>query len=108
MTGGCGPVLGGTGTLPFLIGMAWFEDESLRIEQLLLQRPGEEAPIPAELREQAANLLPPSNMRPRVVLRFAAAQVEYQSEGIPWSHIDFKDNAAVSEQQEQEQQQQQQ
>ncbi|CAN0533494.1 unnamed protein product, partial [Scytosiphon promiscuus] len=22
-------------------------------------------------------------------------QVEYQEEGIPWSHIDFQDNAAV-------------
>ena len=27
---------------------------------------------------------------------FKTVQVEYQSEGIPWSHIDFKDNAAVS------------
>lgn len=43
---------GGTGTLPFLIGMAWFEDESLRIEQLLLRRPGEERPLLARLAER--------------------------------------------------------
>jgi hypothetical protein len=33
-------------------------------------RPGEEG-IPEELREQAANVLPPVEMRPRIVLRFA-------------------------------------
>jgi uncharacterized protein YprB with RNaseH-like and TPR domain len=44
---------GGTGTLPFLIGLAWFEDESLRVEQLLLPRPGAEAPM---LREVAARI----------------------------------------------------
>jgi hypothetical protein len=43
---------GGTGTLPFLIGMAWFEDESLKIEQLLLRRPGEEAPMLTRLAER--------------------------------------------------------
>ncbi|MGF1468178.1 MAG: ribonuclease H-like domain-containing protein, partial [Sandaracinaceae bacterium] len=43
---------GGTGTLPFLIGMAWFEDESLRVEQLLLRRPGEEGPMLARLAER--------------------------------------------------------
>lgn len=36
---------GGTGTLAFLIGIAWFEDESLRIQQLFLRRPGEEVPM---------------------------------------------------------------
>jgi uncharacterized protein YprB with RNaseH-like and TPR domain len=36
---------GGTGTIAFLIGLAWFEDESLRIQQLFLRRPGEEAPM---------------------------------------------------------------
>jgi uncharacterized protein YprB with RNaseH-like and TPR domain len=45
---------GGTGTLPFLIGMAWFEDESLHVEQLLLRRPGEEAPMLARLAERMA------------------------------------------------------
>jgi uncharacterized protein YprB with RNaseH-like and TPR domain len=43
---------GGTGTLPFLIGMAWFEDESLKVEQLLLRRPGEEAPMLTRLAER--------------------------------------------------------
>lgn len=45
---------GGTGTLPFLIGMAWFEDEGLRIEQLLLKRPGEERPLLSRLAERIA------------------------------------------------------
>ncbi len=36
---------GGTGTLPFLIGLAWFEDQSLCLEQLLLRKPGEERPM---------------------------------------------------------------
>jgi hypothetical protein len=36
---------GGTGTLPFLVGLAWFEDESLCLEQLLLRKPGEERPV---------------------------------------------------------------
>jgi uncharacterized protein YprB with RNaseH-like and TPR domain len=45
---------GGTGTLPFLIGLAWFEDESLRVEQLLLPRPGAEAPMLREVAERIA------------------------------------------------------
>jgi len=36
---------GGSGTIPFLIGMAWFEGRELRVEQLLLERPGLEAPM---------------------------------------------------------------
>jgi uncharacterized protein len=36
---------GGMGTVPFLVGVAWFEDESLRVHQLLLRRPGEEVPM---------------------------------------------------------------
>ncbi len=43
---------GGTGTLPFLVGMAFFEDESLVVEQLLLHRPGEEKPMLHALRER--------------------------------------------------------
>ncbi len=38
-------LMGGTGTVPFLIGIAWFEDESLRVEQLVLRRLGEEGPM---------------------------------------------------------------
>lgn len=45
---------GGTGTLPFLIGLAWFEDESLCVEQLLLRAPGEETPMLAQLAERIA------------------------------------------------------
>jgi uncharacterized protein YprB with RNaseH-like and TPR domain len=36
---------GGTGTLPFIVGLAWFEGEQLRVEQLFLRRPGEEGPM---------------------------------------------------------------
>jgi hypothetical protein len=45
-------LVGGSGTLPFLIGMAWFEGEQLVVEQLLLPRPGHEAPMLARLRER--------------------------------------------------------
>ena len=43
---------GGTGTLPFLIGMAWFDEGRLVVEQLLLPRPGLEAPMLARLAER--------------------------------------------------------
>jgi uncharacterized protein YprB with RNaseH-like and TPR domain len=43
---------GGAGTLPFVIGMAWFERGCLRVEQLLLERPGLEAPMLARLAER--------------------------------------------------------
>lgn len=43
---------GGTGTVPFLVGLGWFEDESFRCEQLLLRRLGEEAPILERLAER--------------------------------------------------------
>jgi uncharacterized protein YprB with RNaseH-like and TPR domain len=36
---------GGAGTLPFLIGLAWFEGQRLWVEQLLLERPGQEVPM---------------------------------------------------------------
>lgn len=36
---------GGAGTIPFLIGLGWFEDESLVLAQLLLPRPGAEGPM---------------------------------------------------------------
>ncbi len=41
----------GAGTVPFLIGAAWFEDQSLVIEQLLLENLGEEGPMLTRLRE---------------------------------------------------------
>ncbi|MCB9597722.1 MAG: ribonuclease H-like domain-containing protein [Sandaracinaceae bacterium] len=43
---------GGSGTIPFLIGLAWFEDESLRVEQLLLPAPGLEVPMLRRLAER--------------------------------------------------------
>jgi uncharacterized protein YprB with RNaseH-like and TPR domain len=42
---------GGTGTIPFLIGLAWFEDDALVLEQLLLRRYGDEAPMLARVVE---------------------------------------------------------
>ena len=45
---------GGTGTVPFLIGIGWFEDESLRIQQLFLPELGHEAPMLHWLRERIA------------------------------------------------------
>lgn len=35
----------GAGTVPFLIGLGWFEDESFAVEQLFLEELGEEAPM---------------------------------------------------------------
>jgi uncharacterized protein len=46
---------GGTGTLVFLVGLAFFDTEGwLHAEQLLLRRPGEEEPILARLSERFA------------------------------------------------------
>lgn len=41
---------GGTGTLPFLVGCAWFEDQSLRVEQLFLESPADEPALLERLR----------------------------------------------------------
>lgn len=46
---------GGTGTVPFLIGMAWHDGDSLVVHQLLLRRPGEEAPMLEELAARIAS-----------------------------------------------------
>ncbi len=43
---------GGTGTVPFLVGLAWFEGRSLRVQQLFLRRLGEEAPLLRALAER--------------------------------------------------------
>lgn len=45
---------GGTGTVPFLVGLAWFEGGSLRVQQLFLRRLGEEAPLLKVLAERMA------------------------------------------------------
>jgi len=60
---------GGTGTLPFLLGMAWFEDESLRVQQLFLPRPGGEAPMLHALAERC---------------REASAIVSYNGKAFDW------------------------
>jgi len=44
---------GGAGTLPFLIGLGWFDPSgALHLEQLFLARPGEERPMLARLAER--------------------------------------------------------
>ena len=43
---------GGTGTVPFLIGIGWFEDQSMRIQQLFLPELGREGPMLHWLRER--------------------------------------------------------
>src|SRR6185295_14766780 len=47
---------GGTGTVPFLLGLSWFDAEAgvFVVEQVLLRRLGEEAPILALLTERVA------------------------------------------------------
>lgn len=45
---------GGTGTVPFLIGLAYFEEEALKVEQLFLDELGGEAPMLHHLRERLA------------------------------------------------------
>jgi uncharacterized protein YprB with RNaseH-like and TPR domain len=49
----------GTGTLPFVVGLGWFEGESLVLRQLFLGRPGQEAPLLRMLAErlEASSLL---------------------------------------------------
>jgi uncharacterized protein YprB with RNaseH-like and TPR domain len=60
---------GGSGTLPFLIGMAWFEGERLVVEQLFLPRPGLELPLLARLAERMAE---------------ASAIVSYNGKSFDW------------------------
>ncbi len=42
----------GAGIVPFLIGLAWFEDQSFVVEQLFLEELGEESPMLDRLRER--------------------------------------------------------
>ncbi|MFH1845225.1 MAG: ribonuclease H-like domain-containing protein [bacterium] len=46
---------GGTGSLAFLIGCAWWEEDRFRIRQYFLSGPGQEGPILAALAELAAS-----------------------------------------------------
>jgi uncharacterized protein YprB with RNaseH-like and TPR domain len=43
---------GGAGTLPFVIGLAWFEDQSLVVRQLFVPRPGHQRPLLQRLAER--------------------------------------------------------
>lgn len=38
--------------MPFLLGLAWFEEREMVVEQLVLRQPGEEAPMLERLRER--------------------------------------------------------
>jgi len=44
---------GGTGTLPFLLGLAWWDGDAFVVRQLFLESPGREAPMLADLAEVA-------------------------------------------------------
>jgi hypothetical protein len=57
-------------------------------------RPGEEG-IPEELRQFAANLIPPPNMRPRVVLRFNSNEKELLISGMLAGGNELAGKAAV-------------
>lgn len=46
---------GGTGTIPFLVGLGWFEDDSFVVEQLLLEQLHEEPALMARVRERYAS-----------------------------------------------------
>lgn len=71
---------GGTGTLPFLVGCAWFEDDSLKVEQLFLESPAEEPALLEVLRQriEAASCLISYNGKafdwPLLVGRFVMAR----------------------------------
>ncbi len=43
---------GGSGTLPWVVGLSWFEDELLIVRQLFLGRPGAEGPLLRMLAEK--------------------------------------------------------
>lgn len=45
---------GGTGTVPFLIGLAYFEGGALKVEQLFLRQLGQERPMLAHLAQRLA------------------------------------------------------
>jgi uncharacterized protein YprB with RNaseH-like and TPR domain len=73
---------GGTGTVPFLVGLAWFHGHTLVVEQLLVRRLGEEAPVLARVREriERASLLVSFNGKsfdlPLLRTRFVMNRIE--------------------------------
>ncbi len=60
---------GGTGTIPFLIGAAWFEDESLRVQQYVLTELGREPPMLHALKER---------------IEWASCVVSYNGKSFDW------------------------
>jgi uncharacterized protein YprB with RNaseH-like and TPR domain len=73
---------GGTGTVAFLVGLAWWDEGTLVLEQLLVRALGEEAPMLVRLRERlaAASMLVTFNGKsfdmPLLRTRFAMARME--------------------------------
>jgi uncharacterized protein YprB with RNaseH-like and TPR domain len=60
---------GGAGTVPFLVGLAWFEDGGLKLEQLFLHNFGAEAPLLRHLADR---------------LREASCIVSYNGKSFDW------------------------
>jgi len=73
---------GGTGTVAFLVGLAWWDRGALVLEQLVVRALGEEAPMLERLRERlaAASMLVTFNGKsfdmPLLRTRFAMARME--------------------------------
>lgn len=77
---------GGTGTVAFLVGLAWWDEGALVLEQLLVRALGEEGPMLARVRERiaAASMLITFNGKsfdmPLLRTRFVMARVEAPAE----------------------------
>jgi len=73
---------GGTGTVAFLVGLAWWDTQGLVLEQLLVRALGEEAPMLARVRERlaGASMLVTFNGKsfdmPLLRTRFAMARMD--------------------------------
>lgn len=83
---------GGAGTIPFLVGVAWFEDSLLHVEQHLVTEPGTERPLLVRLGERlrAARSIVTFNGKtfdlPLLRTRFVLERVEVP-EALP--HLDL-------------------
>jgi uncharacterized protein len=83
---------GGTGTTPFLIGMAWIDGDTVTVEQFFLRRLSGEAAMLEELRDRLdeADTLVTFNGRrfdwPILEARFIISRMPYES---PWAHADL-------------------
>lgn len=65
-------LMGGTGTIPFLTGLAWFDDETLTVEQILLRTPADEPAMLHHLSQRLAR---------------ASAIVTYNGKSFDWPLI---------------------